>query len=63
MYVINDWDSGKNTGDRDRNSKFVGAPGWLSLLSIQLLISDWVMISESWDGAQVRFSAQGGESA
>ena len=32
-------------------NKWVGAPGWLSWLSIQLLISVQVMISPSWDGA------------
>ena len=29
----------------------MGAPGWLSQLSIQLLVSAWIMISGSGDGA------------
>lgn len=31
-----------------------GVPGWLSRLSIQLLVSPQVVISGSWDGAQHR---------
>ena len=32
-------------------SQILGASGWLSLLSVQLLISAWVMILGSWDQA------------
>ena len=41
-----------------RRMVLYGAPGWLSQLSVQLLILVQVMISGSWDGA-VRLRAKG----